>query len=153
MFNLNLKERIKNVGRKNVEYAGKIVGVQAIKETTGWVVQLAKVAFIPKKSTRVESFNQAQARLMVTNEDIAHTKNMFTLSFYVSLLFALFCFGGAIHYFIDGATIGIFTMIAIMLVCLSNSFKFSFRVYQINHRSLCSAREWFAAKKEWFPKI
>lgn len=153
MFKLNIKERLKNVGKRNVEYAGKIVGVTHIKETTNWIIEMGKVAFIPKKSERAETFNQAQARLGVTNEDIAKVYKNYSISFYISVLCAFFCIGGAIHYYTEGTFIGVVSMLSIMSVCLANSFRFSFRAYQIKHRTLCSPNEWYANKKEWLPTI
>jgi hypothetical protein len=147
------KKQFKKQKIETVNFTKKVVGYESIKETSTYIRDMGRIAFIPKHKrsvVRVETFEEAQTRLGVSDEQIADVKRTYTISFYVSFFFALACLGLTCLYFARSDIIGILSSLSIMCLCLANSFRFSFRAFQIKHRSLCSASVW-CNSKQWFP--
>lgn len=135
----------------NVKFMKKVMSVDEIKANAGLIKSMAN-AIKPSKSNRVETFQEAVIRLNVSDEDLKANYRNNAVSFYVSFTFALVCLGGLfINLFQTHNTLASLSMASIMLLCLSNCFRFSFRALQIKHQNLFSPKEWLNRKKEWFP--
>lgn len=142
---------LKNTGKNTV---GKMVGFEAIKDGAIYIKTTSKHLLNPKeaiKNARVETFEQAVSRLGVSDEDLKKNHNNFTTTFWVSFMFAMFCLYNIFNYGLGGHFIPSLASLSIMLVCLANCFKYSFRAFQIRHRNLCPTSVFLQRANEWFP--
>lgn len=134
-----------------------IIGWNSIKDGASYMIETGAYLFNPKKAianARNETFEEAVKRHGVTDEDLKKNYNNFVITFYVSALFALVCLGLAFNYlFNEQSIMGGLSSLSIMSVCLANCFKYSFRAFQIKHRSLCSVKDFTPRVKEWFPRF
>lgn len=147
----------KKTGSNAKDYAKKLVGAEDIKNSSSHIIKTAKVLLNPNhaiKNAKKETFLQAKERLNVTDIDIIRNYKNMVYGFYISFGFSILCLLGVLHsLFIRMSIFSAFSMLAIMGVCLANSFRFSFRAFQIKHQKLCSAKEWWDRASEWFPKL
>lgn len=139
---------------------GKVVG--SVKDTGKAIMPIQEIQAgsniigsffktLKPKQGRVETYNQARVRLGVSNEDIMKNHENFVFVFYISLFLGLGCIGLIIKYaFFDHTIMGVLSSSSILLVCLANAFKHSFRAYQIKIKSLCSIKEYIQGK-DYFP--
>lgn len=148
---------LKKKGSNTADFGKKVVGSEEIRKSFEEVKGMAKVVLSPKQqieNAKTESFVDARSRLHVTDEDLIRNYRNYVYCFYISLLFAVICFFALIYnLFINHAIVSSLAMLAIFLLCLANSFKFSFRSFQIKHQKLCSVQEWWVRSQEWFPKL
>jgi hypothetical protein len=147
----------KKKGTASIDFAKKNVNYQEIVETSSYIKKMASIALSPKeqlKNAKEETFQEAKARLGVSDIDLIQNYKNYAYICYVSLLSMVICFIGALYYlFITQNLLSALTMITIMCLSLVNAFKFSFRAFQIKHQKLCSINEWWDRANEWFPKI
>jgi hypothetical protein len=147
----------KRKGAENANYAKKIVGTEDVKATSKEIMKMAKIVLNPKhaiENSKKETFLQAKERLKVTDAQIAQNYKNMVYSFYIAFGFSMLCFMGVLYsLFIKTSILSAFSMLAIFLMCLANSFKFSFRAFQIKHQKLVSVKEWWNRAGEWFPKL
>lgn len=132
-----------------------IFGYGQIKETNSMIADMGKKILSPKyqlEKSRIETFDEALKRLGVSYQDALGNHRNFVIVFYVSLIFSSICFTLAVDYMSSGNYLGLASTIAIMLVCLANCMKHSFRAYQIKVRRLCSFEEFGkGGVKNFFP--
>lgn len=147
LFNWLKKE--KNLVKENVAY-DQVVGTgKEIRNVATFLLNPKRII----EGAKVETFEEAQARLKVSDIDLEKNRRNFAIISYISVLFALGCFGGALYYLIaDKNILGGIAMLSIMLLCLANTMKYSFRAFQLQHRVLCSVAEWYQSG-QWLPKI
>ncbi|WP_136419527.1 hypothetical protein [Herbaspirillum sp. ST 5-3] len=148
------KNAVRNEIRSIVGTVKNTAGVEAIKQNHNYFKQMASLVLTPKKyieNARKETFEQAVQRHGVTDEDLKKNYNNFVITFYVSVVFALACAGVGLGYVFDGNLLGAVSALTITTVCLANAFKFSFRAFQIKHRSLCAVSDFMQRKSEWIP--
>lgn len=154
---MGLGNWIKNKGTDSKEYVKKTINYEEVKETGGNIKEMASTLLSPKemlRNAKRETFQEAKMRLGVTDLDLKQNYKNYSYIFYISIIFSLICFLFSLYYlFIERTLMGALAMIAIMLLCLANSFKFSFRAFQIKHQKLCSVKDWWDRANEWFPKI
>lgn len=147
------KKKTENLG----EYGKKVTNMEEIKKNSDDIMDLAGKYLSPKKiieNAKVETFEEAQKRLKVTDGEINQVYKNYAISFYISFAFTCFCFLGFIYYaFFMQQIMASLSMIAILLLCAINAFKFSFRAFQIKHKKLCSVHDWWERSYEWFPKL
>lgn len=154
---MGIKSFFKNKKDKEVKNLKNNVNYEEVQGTASEIKKMAKSLLSPKetiKNSRTETFQEARSRLGIIDADLIRTYKNFSLIFYISLAFSIFCFCGALYYlFVPQSIISAFAMISIMLLCLANSFKYSFRAFQIKHQRLCSVKDWWERSDEWLPKI
>ncbi len=154
---MGLFDWTKRKSKENLDYGKKILGTEQIKETSSYIREAAKQVLSPKeqiKNAKKETFIEAKQRLRVSDADIVINYRNMVYGFYIALFFSLFCFGIVIYnLFVEMNLLGALSSIAILLVCLSNCFRFSFRAFQIKHQKLCSVNDWWNRATEWFPKL
>jgi len=115
-----------------------------VKSGGDFISDTVKQVVEPNTAKVVESFNDAQKRMKLTDEDIASRgRALLRLSFFMACLAVLlFCY--AIYHFIFGTIhAGIF---ALALTCLSAvyAFRYHFWYFQIKTRTLgYTLQEWF----------
>lgn len=154
---MGLFDWTKRKSKENLDYGKKIIGTEQISETSTYIRQTARKVLSPKEeiqNAKKETFIEAKQRLGVSDADIITNYRNMVYAFYVAFLFSLLCFGIVIYnLFIAINLLGALSSLAILLVCLSNCFKFSFRAFQIKHQKLCSVNDWWQRATEWFPKL
>jgi hypothetical protein len=132
---------------------GQAIGIDTIQDGAKFIVHNGRAILTPVRSNRVENFNEAMVRLGVQDEDIKKNYINFVRSFWISFFFAVVCLAYGFNMAFHSQIIGALACLSITTLCLSNCFRFSFRAFQIKHKKLCSANEWFARKSEWFPEF
>lgn len=119
------------------------LGWKQISANTANLKDIIVRLFIPQKPTHEETFDQAIARLNLTEEQIQKRYQMFfyQLIFWVS--FAVIILGYAIYLAGRHSPHGFLACIAIALVVLSQAFRAHFWIFQIKQRRLgCTFREY-----------
>jgi len=147
----------KKKGENAKDFGEKIVGAEDIKGSYSDISKMAKILLSPKdaiENARKETFLQAKERLKVNDIQIKLNYKNMVYGFYISFAFSIFCFFSMLYnLFIHKSILSSLTMLAIFAMCLANSFKYSFRAFQIKHQKLCSVNEWWERAGEWFPKF
>ena len=146
---------IKKKGTTSVDYGKKILSTDEIKKNATDIKDMASVLLQHNlKNTKTETFNDAKKRLNVNDVELIRVYKNYVYSFYVSLGFGLICFALLMKYlFMDNNIMGGIATLSILCICLANSFRFSFRAFQIKHQKLCTVKEWFDRGNEWFPSL
>lgn len=147
---INSKDGLKDTGKK-------LSGYDQIEASAKEIKGMAQTILSPTeqiKNAKEETFNAAMKRMSINDVQLVHNYKNFAYIFYISLLFTFICFVVTLYkLFIDRAIMDAIPAMAIMLFCLANSFKYSFRAFQIKKQNLCSVKEWWERSNEWFPKI
>lgn len=148
-------EWIKKKGTTSVDYGKKILSTDEIKKNATDIKDMASVLLQHNlKNTKTETFNDAKKRLNVNDVELIKVYKNYVYSFYISLAFGIICFTLLMKYlFIDNNIMGGIATLSILCICLANSFRFSFRAFQIKHQKLCTVKEWFDRGNEWFPSF
>lgn len=116
---------------------------------TGGIWGLIKPLFVaPQAPQNVETFEQAQQRLNLTEEDLKERETsylsfsyIFVISAAIVLIYSLYLL---IHH---GTWLGFLLGIAATAVFLSQAARFSFWSFQVRHRKLgCTLEEWWSEK-------
>ena len=145
---------IKKKGLNSVDYGKKVIAADEIKKNASDIKDMASILLKPTKSTKVETFNDAKKRLNVNDSELIQVYKNYVYSFYVSLVFGIISFTLLMKYlFMDNNIMGGIATLSILCICLANSFRFSFRAFQIKHQKLCTVKEWFDRGNEWFPSF
>lgn len=143
--------------RKKRGVFSSVLGSDMISETHTVIKDMAKSAISPKKiieNAKNETYDEAINRLQVDDIEVYKVYKNNVILLYFSLFFTIICFLGCLSSLFISKNIMIATsFLAIMLICLANSFRFSFRSYQIRNKKLCDVREWWDNASEWFPRI
>lgn len=115
-----------------------------LKSFTLYLLQGIKKLFVPQRPTESESFEAAQKRLNLTEQDLLkRQKGLLRVSIFM-LLFAIFFFGYAIYHFIYLQLLGGILSLVVMTIALVLAFRYHFWYFQIKKRKLgCSIHEWF----------
>lgn len=146
---INTKDSAKNFGKS-------VVGWDEARSGGSYILEMLK-RLNPKyvsANARKETFSEAQSRLNVQDHDLRIIYKQLALSFYVSLFFAIVCFGILLHVLFNVRNIlSSLSVLAIFILCLSNMFRFSFRSFQIKHKKLCPFQDWWNRSSEWIPNI
>lgn len=143
--------------RKKSGVIRSVLGSDMISETHTVIKDMAQSAISPKKmiaNSKDETYDEAIERLQVDSIEVYKVYKNHVILLYFSLFFSIICFLGCLSsLFISKNIMVAASFVAIMLICLANSFRFSFRAYQIRNKKLCDVREWWDNASEWFPRI
>lgn len=134
----------------------KILATDEIKKNASFIGSMAKVLFSPKetlKNAKQETFLEAKQRLQLNDVDLIKVYKNNVWSFYLSLFFALVCLFVTLINVFNFNLLGLFSGLSILILCLVQCFKFSFRAFQIRHQKLCPVGDWTKRPSEWFPTI
>lgn len=111
-----------------------------------------KESLTKKRESRIETFEQAQTRLNVSNTDIKAVEKNYIILAWLMTFFGVVCFGQAVYQLFFGASLMKGFASAVFLFYFSvMTFHYSFRVFQIRKRKLCSLRE-FLDSGEFIPR-
>lgn len=124
-----------------------------IREWTDWdrvragghsIGDAAKALFVLKKDDSVETFDDAQRRMKLTDDDVANRSRALLAWSMVMLILAALLLSYAMYLFIVGSLhAGLFVLV-LMCLSLSMSFRYHFWYYQMTIRKLgCSFQDWF----------
>lgn len=141
--------------REDAKVTGKkIVNYDEIKKMNVDIKDMAANVLSPKnviKNAKQENFQSAKKRLNVTDLDLIKNYNNFVYVLYIFLLFCVISIISMFYFLLSAQIMSALISISILSFFIANSFKFSFRAFQIKHQKLCSVKEWFDRKEEWFP--
>lgn len=152
---MGLFDWTKKKATDTVETGKKFVGTEEIKNNAVFIKDMATKLLNPKESlkgAKKETFIDAKNRLHINELDIIRVYKNNAYSFYISLIFAFVCIYVIAHNsFISFSFMGMLSGFSILLVCLAQCFRFSFRAFQIRHQKLCSPSDWLKRPSEWLP--
>ncbi len=123
---------------------------ESIQSAIGKIEDI-KSAFA-KKEVREETFEQAKARLGVSDSDIKAVQKNYSIIAWMFVFFGMVCFVQAIYFLFFAHSItkalpgSVFTVFFSLV-----AFKYSFRVFQIKNKKLCSVKE-FLYSGEFLPR-
>lgn len=141
----------------NVKEAGKkILATEEIKKNASFIASMAKILFNPKetlKNAKQETFLEAKKRLNINEVDLIRVYKNNVWSFYLSLFFALICLFVTLINVFSLNILGLLSGLSILMLCLVQCLKFSFRAFQIRHQKLCPISDWIKRPGEWFPTV
>lgn len=100
---------------------------------------------------RVETFAQAMDRLDVNSKDLPLIHNQILLQVYLTLSLAVIALCIGLQFFVRGVWVSGILSFIIGLTCLANFSQSSIRAYQVRHKKLGAANEWFSNPGEWLP--
>lgn len=104
----------------------------------------AKDLFVLKTTQVVETFDEAQRRMKLTDENLAErARALFNWSV-LMLFFSVLLLVYALYHFVYGSFHAGILVLALVCLAISLSFRYSFWYFQIKNRKLgCSFQEWF----------
>lgn len=104
----------------------------------------AKDLFILKSAQSVETFEEAQRRLKLTDANIAARARALLIWSMLALALSIFLFFYALYHFAYGTFQAGFLVLALTGLAISLSFRYHFWHVQIKMRKLgCSFQDWF----------
>ena len=150
---MGLWKSTKNIASKIFDVrVDKWMSLSYVKDISGRTQYIVKDLIVPKKSTRIESFEEALIRLKLTEADITQRTIEFTRLVYLFLSLALIIISYAIYMIFKGSPVVGLIALCIALYTLSQAFHFHFWLFQMKNRKLgCTLSEWFHSKIETSP--
>ena len=125
----------------------KWVSFSYIKDSFLGIKGVATDVFSVKQQKRSETFEQAMARLNLTEEDLVRRKKEFLSLTFLFVALSIGLLGYGIYWaanLVVSATLISFSLCAF---CLSQAFRFHFWYFQVKNRKLgCTVQEWFNSK-------
>jgi intracellular multiplication protein IcmV len=137
-----IKRRVTKTGRTLGNWMGLGLSVAVFM----FMKEIFVMVFMPWKVLPVgtpETFDEAIARLNLTEEDLTDRKTMFlkqTVLFFIAGL-AVIAYGVSLAF--DHAVTGMLMCFAVSCVAFANAFRMHFWYFQTKHRKLgCTVKEW-----------
>lgn len=136
---------IKNFAKDQVN-APKWVGLDFLSDTITGLVNTTRSLVIPRKATYQESFEEAVARLNLTEEDIANRLKHFQRAQWLFIVLATLVLIYFFDLLFEGSMTGCIICLAVLAITASQFFHYSFWAFQIKKRKLgCTFQEWWEA--------
>ncbi len=136
--------RIKKIIKPLVDVP-KWIGYRQLVETNRSLFSFAKKFFIPEQATTQESFDQALARLRVTEADLTQRIKEFTRLLWIWIVLLIVCIAYSLHLLTEHALRGFFPCLGLSFVILTQVFRYHFWIFQVKHRRLgCTFRDWLS---------
>lgn len=120
------------------------VGYDRLASSTKNIWDIFKGLFFPSQAEREETFEQAMARLNLTEESLKQrVKEFHALIFMWAVIFlGIVCY--AVYLASQGSWVGFIPTITISLIPMVQMFRYHFWIFQIKKRKLgCTFKEWF----------
>jgi RsiW-degrading membrane proteinase PrsW (M82 family) len=147
---------VKKGSQSVVESGKELIGTESLIESGREVKNAAKQILSPSekiKNAKKETFKEAMLRQGISEIDLAQIYKNYCQIVYISIIMGLFLLGFVFYsLFVKHQIISAISGLVFLGFCLANSFKFSFRSFQIKHQKLCSVKEWYDRPNEWIPK-
>ncbi len=153
---MGLFDWTKKKGEDLAKEGKKYIAAEEIKKNASYISDMAKILFNPKESlkhAKKETFLDAQKRLNISQSDLIKVYKNNVYSFYISVFFSIVCLFLVFLNILNFNILGLTSSFSILLICLVQCFKFSFRAFQIRHQKLCPVSDWTKRPGEWFPTI
>lgn len=115
-----------------------------MKAFTQYLVSGIGQLFVPQKAKVVEPFEEAKARMNLTDSELlARQKGLFRLSI-IMVVFAILLFVYAVTLLVEGSIRGFILGLVVTTIALILAFRYHFWYFQIKERKLgCTIQEWF----------
>ncbi|MGD9109162.1 MAG: type IVB secretion system protein IcmV [Gammaproteobacteria bacterium] len=125
------------------------LGYENLKNNTKSLYYWCRSLLVPKKTKpRKETFDQAVARLRLTEEDLAKKSRNFIFQAYLFLGVAFFCFIYAFYLFFKIKILAGGLVLILAAYLIIKAYLAHFWFFEIKHRKLgCSFKEWLHG--EW----
>lgn len=142
--------RVRNTESKIVRVFTRIFNVRAwfdwdrVKSFTLYLHNGFKRFFVPQQANTSESFDEAVAKLNLTEKDLLlKQKSLFRLSIVMVVVATVVLFY-TIYQLLYGSYHAALLSLVIMFIALVLAFRYNFWYFQIKHRKLgCSFKEWY----------
>lgn len=102
-----------------------------------------------KENSRVETYEQAKLRRGVSEADLDRNYRNFVIISYISIIVSIVSLGFLPYNILLGRYLPSCAWFFVFCWFGANSFKYSFRAYQIRFRKLCSCSEFLNDKENW----
>lgn len=140
--------QVLKVNRKTFFDPRSWLGYDQLKAQTFFLFDYLRQLFSPAKPDRVETFDEAIARLNLNEADLQETGKTY---FYYSILFislAALAFISSFYFiFVHGSFSGWILAIAVAALLAAQAFRYNFWYFQIKNRKLgCTLKEWMNGK-------
>lgn len=129
------------------------IGWDIVKASSHYLWAVVKSLFIPTKAQHTETFEEALARLNLTESDLKarHTEFFRLFLIYGAIGIAIVAY--AFYLFFVLNFLGGILAIVVASLAFGMAFRYHFWVFQIKHRKLgCSVREWWHSELDKTPK-
>lgn len=131
----------------------KWVSLEYLTETADNFKNILLDSVIPKKATFTETFEEAMARLELTEADLIKRQKEFTQLFYFFLGLSIAIIGYGLYLAFTSSMVTALIAFCLSVYTFSQAFRFHFWLFQIKHRKLgCTVREWLNAEISSKPK-
>jgi intracellular multiplication protein IcmV len=134
--------------RKTFFDPGAWLGLNQLASYTRVIGSTLKTTFTPEKALHTESFEEAMARLNVTESDLQEIASRYRLYTFFFLALSVISFLAGFYYlFKYGTFAGWVLATSVGMLFGANAFRFDFWCFQIKHRKLgCTFDEWWRDK-------
>jgi intracellular multiplication protein IcmV len=123
------------------------MGWDIIKSSSGYVYNLGKSLFVPQKAAGNESFQEALARLNLTEADLKIRQQEFMRLFLIYAAMGVAITLYSFYLFYTLSFMGGLLALVVASLSFAVAFRYHFWVFQIKQRKLgCSVREWWQSK-------
>ncbi len=125
------------------------MGWDIIKTSSRYVYNLGKNLFVPQKAGHTETFQEALARLNLSEADLQVRQKEFMRLFLVYGAIGAGIVAYSVYLFYIMNFMGGLLAIVVAALAFAMAFRYHFWVFQIKHKKLgCSVREWWHSKIE-----
>ncbi|MDN8026743.1 hypothetical protein QZN10_39680 [Burkholderia contaminans] len=104
-----------------------------------------------KANARIETYEEAKARLNVTESDIDKNYRNFSVISYIALVSFIVALGFITYNLTKHEFFNASTWFFLLSISFANAVKFSFRAYQLKTHQLCSFSVFANDKFNWLP--
>lgn len=122
------------------------MGARSLKASAQDIKTMAKQLFVPKQATRFETFDEAVARMNLSEDDLVERRRQFAQMAVLYLLLTLGLFGYTLYLIFYGTMSAVLMTAVLTLVGFSFFFKEHFWYTQLKYRRLgFTFKEWLTA--------
>jgi len=139
---MKIAKGIKRVAKPFVDIPAW-VGYDQLKDNAKKIGKNIRDLFVPQKAERTETFEEALARLKLTEADLMARQKEFKRLVIIFSLMGLIILGYTFYLFMEGSFRGGIASFALSCLVFSYTFRYHFWLFQIRQRKLgCTLREW-----------
>jgi intracellular multiplication protein IcmV len=123
------------------------MGWDVIKSSSRYVYNIGKSLFVPQEAAGNESFEEALARLHLTEADLKIRQQEFMRLFLIYTAIGVAIILYSIYLFYALSFMGGLLALVVASLSFAVAFRYHFWVFQMKQRKLgCSVREWWQSK-------
>ena len=120
------------------------VDLDRIQSSKRYIVEQCATYFVPGKKQKNESFDEAKARLKLTDQDISVRQQGVLRLSWIMVGAAVVMFINAMYNLFYAYYLALLISLVVMLLALVMAFRYNFWYFQMKHHRLgCSLQEWF----------